>query len=302
MSCTNLVETVTRAENLPSLPAVVADILRLSRSDDVSMEQLADIIQTDPALTARLLRLVNSSLFGLAHEVSSIQQAITLLGLRTVEMVAVGFALADVIGNRMEEGFDYEGFWRRSLATAVAARLLARRAGLDLAEEAFVAGLVSDLGTLAIWRGAPEVYRALLELREQTGRELTEVETELLGVTHARIGGNLLRHWELPQVICAAVGAHHGEELALLQGATLALANVVHCGAAVAEVFCQPPDADVLTQARAKCLERTRIEPEQLDGLLNQIEAHVRETAAMLSVPIGQMPDYSGILQAVPEV
>ncbi len=297
----NIVESITRIDNLPSLPAVVAEILRLSRSDDVSMEQLADVIQTDPALAAKLLRLVNSSLFGLSHEITSIRQAITLLGLRTVEMVAVGFALADAIGTRIDGGFDYEAFWRRSLATAVVARMLARKAGLGLAEEAFVAGLVTDLGMVAIWQGAPEIHKAIEELRTQTGRDTTEIETDLLGLTHARIGGDLLRRWELPDAICAAVSAHHGEELALLEGDSLALANVVHCAACVADVFCQEPDADALDRASAKCIERTAVDPDQLHELLRLVETHVRETAAMLSVPIGQMPDYTAMLDAAAE-
>lgn len=204
-----ILDRIKSADNLPSLPTVAVEVLRLTQSSDVSAEEVAAAIQNDPALTVKILKVVNSSLFGFSREIASLKHAMVILGLRTVKVMVLSFSLVDSLARNQSEAFDYESYWRRSLTTAVAARLLARTVAPSQAEEAFVSGLLTDLGMLAACRCASDDYRPVLAAVSTGERPLERVEQELLGMTHAEMGEALLRGWGLPDELCTAVGSHH---------------------------------------------------------------------------------------------
>lgn len=287
-----LMDRIRKADRLPSLPSVALEVLRLTRNDDVSVEQLARVIQNDPALCAKLLKIVNSSLFGVPREIASVRQATVILGLRSVKVMALSFSVVDVLRVRESDEFDMEGYWRRSLSTAVAARLIGKEVAPQLAEEAFVAGLLADIGAFAAWRCSPAeyepVYRSALEQRQP----LWQVEKDRLGGSHAAMSAALLRSWNLPEAICRAVAAHHGEGLeSVPQGGAL-LAHIVHAGALVAEMFCGDTAPSELDAVRERCLHLTGISAAGLEGVFSRLDKYVRETAVLLSVPVGETLSY----------
>ena len=141
-----IIDRIRTADNLPSLSTVAMEILALCRDEDASTTSIGEIVQQDAALTAKLLKTVNSPFFGMPREVASPHQAITLLGVRTVKQLALSFSLVDTIGTDQKCDFDYQGYWRRSLTSAAAARLLGMALDPTMAEEAFAGGLLSELG------------------------------------------------------------------------------------------------------------------------------------------------------------
>ena len=147
-----ILERIRAIEELPSLPAVAVEVLRLTQSENASVAQIAQVIQRDPALTCKLLKTANSSLFGMPRTISSVQQAMMVLGLRTVKVLVLGFSLVEAMNGEKSGQFDYVAYWRRSLTTAIAARLLAEKHNRDLADEAFVSGLLCDIGIMAAAR------------------------------------------------------------------------------------------------------------------------------------------------------
>ena len=144
-----VLEKVLSCHKLPSLPAVAMRVVELTQDQKVSMRALAETIQNDQALTAKILKTVNSSLFGLRQKCSSINQAIIMLGMSAVKTLALGFSLVTAIKDSTQE-FDLRDHWRRSLFTAVAAKAIAARAGIANPEEAFLGGLLQDLGVVAL--------------------------------------------------------------------------------------------------------------------------------------------------------
>jgi diguanylate cyclase (GGDEF)-like protein len=286
----SILERVRQANQLPTLPAVAIRVLEMTRSQDVSMGEIAEVVQQDPGLTAKILRVVNSTLYGMPREVSSLRQAMALLGLQAVKVLALSFSVAEAIHETEEEGFGYQLFWRRSLTTSVAGRLLSRSVAPSVSEEAFVAGLLADAGMVAAWWCAAEEYRPVLEAWKG-GRNLTEVETEVLGVTHARIGEELLRQWNLPEELCLVVGAHHGEGIERLGGAAGEVARVVRAAAEIAAVFCG--EAHRLPQVKAWCVSQAGIGEAELESVLVDLDDRVKDAAKMLSLPIGRTVNYS---------
>ena len=265
----------------------------MTRQDNTSVEDLANVIQTDPGLTGRMLKVVNSSLFGLPREVASLSQAIGLLGLRRVKIMALTFSLVETVQSSHTDGFDFQAYWRRSLITATAARLIAEAVAPEAAEEAFVAGLLSDIGMVVAWRYAREAYEPVLQARADTERRIAQIEAEQLGVTHAQIGRELLRAWGLPETLCDAVGCHHDERQAIPPEDSGRLTGMVHSAAAIADLFCRDIPSSELERVTEACVVETAIDSERLQVLLKSLDRHVRDTASMLSIPVGQTVNYA---------
>jgi putative nucleotidyltransferase with HDIG domain len=201
------------ARDLPALPAAVLDLLDLFARDAIENHVLAAKIALDPALSAKTLRLANSSFYGLARHVSSLGDAVAVLGLRTMRSIVTTAALASGAPRPACDGFDLQTFWRHAIAVAVATKLVALEIGAD-PEAAFTAGLLHDMGRLAMASAHPKLYAQVLAHGDTHGDELARREHEMFGVDHAEAGALVAEHWRFPQVIVDAIGGHHPRRLA----------------------------------------------------------------------------------------
>ncbi|HEV7815824.1 MAG TPA: HDOD domain-containing protein [Janthinobacterium sp.] len=201
-------EIVRQVRDLPSLPAVVAELLACSAQEDFDLQALADKISLDQALAAKTLRLANSSFYGMQSQVTNMRQAIAVLGLRSVRMLVAACAVTGSFAPVPGSSFDFQLFWRHSVGTAVVARALAPHLGLD-PESAFIAGLLHDLGCLVLATGQAQANEAVLAYRAEHDCQLVEAEQAVLGFDHAQVGSALVAHWKFPAEIQAAVAAHH---------------------------------------------------------------------------------------------
>ena len=193
---------------LPAAPAIYAALTAALADPDVDIRELAAIVTRDMGLAARVLQLVNSAYCGLAQRISSIETAITILGLNMVRHLALTVEVFRSFGGPEGEGF--EALEQHSSLTARIARKLApdRRT----ADVAFAAGLLHDAGKLVLMRRASEAYAAAVELAARSGTSLFEAEKASLGATHAEIGAYLLGLWDLPHAIIGPVACHHSLE------------------------------------------------------------------------------------------
>ncbi len=209
---------------LPALPAVVLELIELLGRDTVASDLLADKISHDQALTAKTLRLANSSFYGMPRKVGRVSEAISVLGLRTVRTVVTAAAVTGSFSPPRCEGFDFKAFWRHAIGTAVCARLLAAELKLD-PEAAFTAGLLHDLGHLVLASCFSEQFAAVL--RHQTERDVPCVDAEraLLGMDHAAVGGLMAEHWRFSPTVVEAIRQHHTPDTA---GAGAHLCGLVH--------------------------------------------------------------------------
>lgn len=286
-------DRLQKEQQLPSLPAAAIQVLRLAQRDDASAEDIAAVIERDPALTARLLKVVNSSLFRVSRNVTSVRQAVVILGLRSVKVLTLGFSVIGAMKSDAEGTFDYRQFWRRSLTLAAAGRQLSRRTSPVLADESFVAGLLADLGILAAFRGAPREYAPVLELARQSGRPLWEVELDVLGVHHGVIGATLLRRWGIPDLLCHAVEHHHDPTPDALPQASRSLGIVTQAASRLADVFCGDERPERLPDIRARVIADLGMTHDQIEPVLDALDEQVRETAAMLNLSVGDTISYA---------
>lgn len=224
-------ETVAQSiVKLPSLPAIVLDLLQSMENDGVSTESLAAKISGDQALVARLLRIANSSFYGLQRKVLSIPDAIFVLGMSNVRTIALGATLSDSLSRQLKgSSFNFNSFWRHSVGTALCAQALAGKFKCSR-ETAFAAGLMHDIGHLVLATAFPQHLEKVRKQQLGMDCQAYEAEWSVLGTDHARIGQLLTTRWNFPDSLSEAVGAHHNPEL--LSGNRLAC--TIHLADAIA--------------------------------------------------------------------
>lgn len=198
-----------RLTGLPSLPAAVEKLVRLSQTE-ASPRQFAEIISTDQGLAAKVLRLVNSAFYGLSKPISSLHHASSLLGTKTLKSLVLSVSVMQLFSKGCA-GFRPLEFWKHSLATAIAGRRLAQSVRPDLEDDVYVAGLLHDTGVALFAQHLSEEYAIVLRLIEGAGasrRPLRDVEQQVFGTHHAEIGYTQVTRWRLAESVCECIRYH----------------------------------------------------------------------------------------------
>ncbi len=294
---TAILSAIVNSDSLPSMPAVAFKVLELSRQDDVSIQDVATVIAKDPALTAKMMKVSNSSLFGMSKKVATIEQAMMILGMRTVKIMALGFSLVETFNRDTGVGFDYPKYWRRSLSTAVAARQLAGVLGDARRDEAFVGGLLCDVGMIAAEQHPQQIYRPVINAHRSDGGRIHDIEHDLLDITHAQISAMMLANWSMPETLCQAVQAHHGEGFAALEPRTKVLAGVLWAASEISELFCGDIEPADFVGVWDRVVSLVGISSDALDEVLDALNGNVKEAAELFSIELGAAISYDQIRQ-----
>lgn len=202
-------------KNLPTLPDVAVQLLNMGENPTTSMREMALLMERDISLAARVLRLVNSPFFGVQREVTSIQQALMILGTENLRNLVLSGAMLDLFDRAGSVGSFHRGeFWKHSIAVGTVARTLALRKRTMNPQVAFTAGLIHDMGKLVIDRYLHPEFVQIMEIVDQESSSMLKAEMRVLGVCHTDIGQYLAARWNLPDVLKEAVGFHHAPEQA----------------------------------------------------------------------------------------
>jgi two-component system, cell cycle response regulator len=195
---------------LPSPPAIAIKILETAREDNFTFKALADVIESDPALAARVLKAANSPYYNLASKVTSIEKSLAILGTHAVKNIALSFVICSELQRDTYETFDSTIFWRQALSSAVAAELtatLVRAPSKDL----FITALLQDIGILVMHGYRPRDYQLVFNYRKESQRTLPEIERMIFACDHQEVGAELLNRWLLPEEIYEPIRYHHQE-------------------------------------------------------------------------------------------
>lgn len=291
----DLQNRLKKCQTLPSPPGIVVALLKLADDPEVTAQQLATLIENDPALTMRVLCIVNSPIFGLRREVTSLQQAVAFLGISGVRTVSLGFSLARGLLRSAWRDIRSETSWKRAVTAAAVARDLAVLLHLVEKEEAFLGALLQDIGILALREALGAEYE---DLMSSTGTEhslLSEAEQERLDCDHAQVGAWLLEHWGLPDLYQRLVRSSHDISAQEVEPEHRPLAQCVAISGSVADIWLQPKDpangARAVTQA-AKILD---IDRSELEDALSKTARALPELMRLFEVDLGA-EDFEGML------
>jgi len=199
---------VENSGKLGSLPAIVHRIFAEMDSPNSTAIRIGRIINDDPAITARLLKLVNSPFYGFTSKVDTVYRAIALIGHRELHSVVLAASAIKVFSGIPSDLVSMPIFWKRSLYTAVVARVLAAFRREKEIERFFIAGLLHDIGSLLLYLQLPEQMTQAIKLHQSEHMPLWQAEKEIMGFDHAQVGGDLLKKWSLPPILCQSVRYH----------------------------------------------------------------------------------------------
>ncbi len=265
--------------NLPPLPAVTRQLLEVMRNEDSSAEDVTKVLSGDGMLAGKVLKLVNSSFYGVPTDVTTISRAVVILGFTGIRNLALGFGTVEALSG-MGSTMDMTGYWSHAMATAAAAQALApfvnRRTD---PEEAFIAGLMHDIGAYVLAASVPDAYEKILKL---PASERLQKEAEETGFTHAQVGQGLLKYWELPEAFSNAARFHH--EVDVAAGGEQPLTNLV----ALADILACIYGGDFETDASENDLNRLRsaagIKPEHIFAALDSMDQKIGDMAEFMKI------------------
>lgn len=267
----SLEKLIDRSGKLGSLPAIVYRVFDVMDDPKSTATQIGRVINDDPALTARLLKLVNSPFYGFSRKVDTVYRAVALIGHKELRSVVVAASAIKVFDGIPSELVSMPVFWKRSLTTAVVARVLAAFKREKEIERYFIAGLLHDIGSLLLYLQLPEEMTQVLHQHRADGVDLIKAEKEIMGYDHAEVGGALLKKWNLPPLICGAVRYHQMPEKApdSEQGA----AWLIHLAKLIVELHIEgDPLLGELSGIDASVWQANKLDPELLPKILEKAE------------------------------
>ncbi len=202
-------EIINGIGKLPTLPGVAIKILETVQDQKSGLKELAEILSTDPPLSAEVLRMINSPYYGLNTCITSVQHAVKLLGATTVKNLALSFSVVKSFQTDNRDGFDYTQFWKDSLFSAVAMKSMAKNFSRQAADDAFFLGLLHNIGILTLSQCMPDQYSLVLTEKRKNQSSYHDAEQQVLGFTHMDIGSLLVKKWGLPETFYKPMRHHH---------------------------------------------------------------------------------------------
>jgi HD-like signal output (HDOD) protein len=221
-------------ERMPAFPKSVQRILELSRDINCPPKELVGVIEKDPVIAIKVLKIVNSAYFSLPSKINSISQSVVFLGMNTLKNLALNFSTIGMLPKQNAAGFDMQSYLMHSLLTANLTRMLAERFADGEADptDAYTVGLLHNFGKIVFAQFMPQEFQRALELAAADKRPLHEAEESVIGADHALVGAMLAQHWKFAPSLAACIGGHHqgkGEG---------ALAECLHAADLIGEQLC----------------------------------------------------------------
>ncbi len=283
MDKAKLKELIARIEKLPTLPVVVSRINAMVQNPKTSAKEVGAAIASDPSLSAKVLRLVNSAYFGFPSQISSVTHATTILGFNAIQNLALSATVFQMFGEGgAEDLFDRRRFWEHSLGVGVISRILAEKSRYPDREEAFTAGLIHDVGKIVLDQFVHEDFMAVMNKVRAEDCLLYEAESALLGLTHANVGYILAQKWNLPKKLQDPLSYHHTVGLSKYNPQ---LTSIIH----VADIFCRAfkighgGDNKIPSLDKSNVLE-LKLAPPDIEQLRDQTEKEIEKAEVFLEM------------------
>lgn len=289
-------DALQQVEELPSLPSITMEILRLAQDPKASFDDYAAAMAPDPTLSEKLRSMSNSSLFSMGQEISTLERAMLVLGLKGVQLMGLSFSLISGLKNEPHSSsFDQREFWQRSLITAVAGRQLGRVVAIPIAEDAFLCGLLTSIGQLVLSRCLPVEYAQVHESCD--GWPSLEHEAKELGFDSIDVSSKLLEAWGMPEVVYTTIAScRDGFTPEGCSPIVKRLAPIVLAARRAVSLLLDPDKGAGLANYHAACSE-LELHTEQADTIFLSLEQRIREAGQLLEIEITEGPTHIEVLE-----
>lgn len=291
-------ELISKKIRLPSPPAIAIRILDMVRKDDFSFGDLAQIIESDPALVARILKMANSSYYNFPRKVTGIEMALSVLGTHAVKNIALSFVICSKLKTTVDNGFNFDLYWRRAITSAVAADLTAALVGLR-SPDVFVTALLQDIGVIVFNTAFPEHYQLTMNENLASPAPLYEIEQQCFGFGHHDLGAELLLSWQIPEEICMPIRYHHRQDA--IPDEYRAQVEILRLSDCLASIYHGNKSVAKIRMVRELFKSAFGIQGEAVDRLIDDVAGKSLEIFASFDIPAGSMQPFSLLLQEANE-
>lgn len=278
-------EVIAKIDELPAIPALVMRALELIDDPRSHVNQLAEVLSSDQALTAKILRLANSAYYSFPRKIATITDAIVILGFSTLKSLIIAASTYNLL-NREVEGYGLaQGeLWKHSISCAMTARLLARRIRYRFPETAFVAGLLHDIGKVVLNTYMKKEFEEILKYVEEKQVPFMKAEKEIIGFDHAEIGAKVAEKWNFPEELVEAIRYHHEPEAVENKTKEANLVDITHLSDAIVLMMGFGLGVDgLMYPIEEGAVERAGITMEDLNEIGNKLIESFSETEALLA-------------------
>ena len=289
-------EWIESGKNLPVLSGSIAKLMSLTQNDESSIYQIAEVIKRDVGLSTAILRITNSSAFGLLRRVTSIDQAVVLLGFKAVRNIALVVGVVDSFSP--SESVFLSKIWQRSILSGIAGRELCSLKGNKNPEDAFTNGLLHDIGLIAFYAFDKDLANQLIQKMELNGRLPLVEERELMGIDHVEAGSILAEKWGLPDEIKLSILNHHSEpSYDLLNAEGNIISPIYYLSTLVGDIFYLGKKSDNIKEFINKSSSLIGIETDKAEGLLHDIHPQLVEIASYFQIDVGSEKNFEQIIR-----
>ncbi len=293
-----VLDTIKKSAAVPSMPQVILRFIQIMQDPNFEYGHLVKALSADPGTVSELLRLANSALFGVRNKVIAPKQALTLLGPKRTRSLLLGRYLVDSMSKKTVTGLDMSYFWRRSLTSSVIAARFAQMRIPRVQDEAFIAGLLADIGVPILAEAFPKQYAPIVAEYRPHGASVTpEQEIEATEVTHAQVSAMVLAHWTVPDSVASAVNLSHSTSPGA--GDVADVARMLQAADRIGKLLCEVPSADAIVSVCSSALAFAGLDETVLINLLPSIEADIEDLAEALRIDVVPSKVYSLIAKAV---
>jgi len=229
-----------KSENLPTLPGIALQLLQAVQKENPDIDEIGRILATDPPLSAKVLKIVNSAFYSLPTRITSVDHAIMMLGINSVKNLALSFSLVNIFKSNLSKTLEHSLFWKDSLIGAIAVKLIGKKIikSFSDSDDIFFMGLLQNIGLLTLGLCMPRQYDLVMVESDKNGAPVHEVESQILGFNHMEIGEYLIRLWGLPDTFYTPIGYHHyPQRLTSARDDIHTLTKVLHLSSLYIELF-----------------------------------------------------------------
>ena len=273
-------EVYNQSIELFSLPDVYFQLSKMLNDSRYSSLDFAQVISKDPALSVRLLKLVNSSYYGFPSRIDTISRAVSVVGIKDLQNLVLATSVVDTFHKIPDDLIDMTSFWLRSVNCAVIAKILAKRCSILHTERLFIAGLLHDLGSLILYFQFPEQSKKILEDAKYDRNRIIELENQLIGFNHVDVGAELLRYWKLPDSLSESVMHYMNPEASKNYQLEAYILNLATC---LCEVFTRPEQSqDALSKVPQATLTMLNIKEQDIEQILEQSKLEFSQVFTMV--------------------
>jgi len=291
-----LIEWIKAGKDLPTLSDAVVSILKLIADEKTSTRQVAEVIKRDVSLSGRILKVANSSLFGFRQNISSIDQASVALGSNAIRNMALSLAVINILPPAENEKLSK--LWQSSLLVGIAAREFSKLQNYPDTEDAFTAGLLHDIGMIAMYKFDPKKALKLFKTIEEEGRPSLEYEKKLFGIDHQEAGRLLASSWKLPETITDVISLHHS---ASGSNRDEILHKSLYLSALASDIFFAGRKKTTHTQYTDDCKKLLGLDPEGSEKILQNLHGKLTEIAMHFDVEVDPDLNYEEMLHKANE-